>query len=180
MIQKKFLDAQRVAVEWLRAKIIQLQNLRATPDSVLTEGRRVSYPLRGRMYFYGYDAKTKSKLPYWDAFPLVVPIENYGSSKILGINFHYLPYNLRNRLLNRVTETINEEQDGFTLRYRDIKSSLRFNYAIPCIHRYDLNNVRSNIIEVEPQERLTAINLPVERFKKQSRAAVWRDSRARI
>lgn len=180
MIQKKFLDAQRVAVEWLRAKIIQLQNLRVTPDNILTEGKKVPFPSLGKMYFYGYNAKTRSKLPYWDAFPLVVPIESYGSSKILGINFHYLPYSLRNILLNRVTETINEDKDGFTLEYRDIKGSVRFNYAIPCIHRYDLNNITSNIIEVPPQEWLTAINLPVERFRKQSRAQVWTDSRARI
>ena len=49
---------------------------RARPDAVI-----------GRMYFFYYDAKNKDKLPQWDRFPLVLPIERYGNG-FLGLNLH--------------------------------------------------------------------------------------------
>ena len=43
----------------------------------------------GRLNMFLYDPKYKDKLPYYDVFPLVLPIQRY-SDGFLGINFHYL------------------------------------------------------------------------------------------
>ena len=39
------------------------------------------------MFFY--DAKTQDKLPYWDYFPLCIPIKKYKNG-FMGLNLHYL------------------------------------------------------------------------------------------
>ena len=57
----------------------------------------------GGMYQYVYDAKTKEKLPYWDAFPLIVCINVYADGW-LGLNLHYLPPILRAKLLDKLME----------------------------------------------------------------------------
>ena len=51
------------------------------------------------MFVYG--PKHAKKLPYYDTFPLVLPLERY-SDGFLGMNFHYLPIPLRMRLLDRM------------------------------------------------------------------------------
>ena len=37
-----------------------------------------------------YDPKTKAKLPFYDTFPLVLPIDTFRGG-FIGLNFHYLP-----------------------------------------------------------------------------------------
>ncbi len=39
--------------------------------------------------------------PYYDSFPLVLPLETIKGG-FMGLNFHYLPYILRFRLLERL------------------------------------------------------------------------------
>jgi len=55
-------------------------------------------PFIGGLMFFIYDPKTKDKLPYWDRFPLVIPINLYPDG-FLGLNLHYLPYYQRQLLL---------------------------------------------------------------------------------
>ena len=50
------------------------------------------------MFFY--DPKFKKTLPYYDTFPLVLPLETYNDG-FLGINMHYLPIPLRVNLLDQ-------------------------------------------------------------------------------
>ena len=59
------------------------------------------------MFFY--DPKIKRKLPYYDRFPLVLPIETY-SNGFLGINFHYLSIPMRIRLLDRIMKFSNNDK----------------------------------------------------------------------
>lgn len=180
MLSPEITRVRDAAIQWLREQYRRLRNSRITPTDVIQRGKTSDFPSLGKMYFYAYDPKTKAKLKHYDTFPLVIPIESYSSTKFLGINFHYLPYNLRTQLMNTLIEQVDDEQNNFTVKYSDIKGAVRYKPAVPCLHRYDLNNVRSNIINVEADEWLTAIYLPVERFQKQSKSTVWQDSRARI
>ena len=59
------------------------------------------------MFFY--DPKMKKKLPYYDRFPLILPIEQY-SNGFLGINFHYLSMPIRIRLLDRIMNFVNNKK----------------------------------------------------------------------
>ena len=65
-------------------------------------------------------------LPYYDTFPLVLPLEDYNDG-FLGINFHYLPIPLRMRLLDKVVDFSNNTKFDKTTRlnvsYNAVKRS---------------------------------------------------------
>ena len=115
-----------------------------------------------------YSPKFAKKLPYYDTFPLVMPLEKYDNG-FLGLNFHYLPYALRARLLDAAG------QDRLNVN-EVIKSRL----TKPTIKRYLFGYLRSMCLRIEPEDNLTAIMLPVQRFKKASDNRVWGDSRKMI
>jgi hypothetical protein len=122
----------------------------------------------GKMFFFYYDPKLKLKLPIYDRFPLVMPIERY-SDGFLGLNLHYLGQGERASLLNRLSEYANNTRFDKTTRIRmtyDLLSSTKklANLARPCIKRYLFDHVRSKFIEVTADEWDKAIALPVQLF----------------
>jgi hypothetical protein len=122
----------------------------------------------GKMFFFVYDPKTKDKLPVYDRFPLVFPIERYGDG-FLGLNVHYLSQGERSTLLNRLMEyRSNQRMDERTrlrLTYDLISSTKKLaSLTRPCIKRYLFSQVRSKFIEVTSNEWQQAINLPVQMF----------------
>jgi hypothetical protein len=144
--------------------------------------RNKNAPEIGSMYFFLYDAKWKETLPYWDAFPLIVPI-NYTSNGMLGLNFHYLPYILRAKLLDTLLSlkaTYNDSVFGqrkyMQVSY-DVLKGLGTTVYKPTIKRYLWSHVRSNFAYVPSEEWEHAVFLPVEQFKKENKRAVWAESR---
>lgn len=122
----------------------------------------------GKMYFFVYDPKTKDKLPVYDRFPLVFPIERY-SDGFLGLNLHYLGQGQRSALLGRLSEFKSSRNITDTTRLRlsyDLLSSTKTlnSLARPCIKRYLFDHVRSKFVEVTPNEWDMAIQLPAENF----------------
>ena len=130
-----------------------------------------------------YDAKTKDKLPYWDMFPLIFPIEYYGDS-MLGINLHYLPPVLRAQLMNALFTTLNNDKYNKTTRlqisYSILKGASRFGYFKPCIKKYLFSHIRSPFIYISPDEWDIALMLPTQRFQKATSEKVWSDSRKKV
>ena len=53
-----------------------------------------------------YSPKFAKTLPYYDTFPLVMPLE-LAEGGFYGLNFHYLPYALRARLLDAGQDKLN-------------------------------------------------------------------------
>lgn len=133
----------------------------------------------GRMYLFSYDPKTKDKLPYYDKFPLIFPIEFYNDG-FLGINFHYLPPMLRARLLDALYDTINnkkfDETTKLKISYGVLKSATKFKYFQPCVKRYLFSHVRSGFKEIEPNDWNKAILLPTQSFQKANESKVYADS----
>ena len=99
-VQKAAGGAPR-STAWYRDKIKEL----GTPSSLdlIRDGKKASRPFFGRLNMFIYDPKLKAKLPYYDSFPLVLPIEQYKDG-FLGLNLHYLPIGLRVRLLDRLVD----------------------------------------------------------------------------
>ena len=60
------------------------------------------------------------------------------------------------------------------LAYNTLK---RYGRAVPCVKRYLGDHVVSNTVRVDADEWEIAIFLPVERFQKESKTTVWKDSR---
>ena len=75
--------------QWYRNRIKEL----GTPSQaqLIRDGKITGRVNFGALNMFIYDPKLKNKLPYYDTFPLVLPIERYRDG-FLGINFHYLPY----------------------------------------------------------------------------------------
>jgi hypothetical protein len=95
------------AGKWFKDSVDRF-NRRLTTDPKQVFNRD-SRPQIGRMYMFVYDAKHKETLPYFDMYPLVIPIEFYGDG-FLGINFHYLPPLARARLLNDLSRITNNDK----------------------------------------------------------------------
>ena len=151
--------------QWYRNRIKEL----GTPSQsqLIRDGKITGRVNFGALNMFIYDPKLKNKLPYYDTFPLVLPLERYRDG-FLGINFHYLPYALRARLLSRLDPDAN---------YSALKN---VRLVKPTLKRYLNSNVRSRFRKLEEEDFMTAIMLPVQRFKKSSASKVWSDSRKAI
>ena len=134
----------------------------------------------GKMYFYSYNPKWKAKLPWYDTFPLVFPIEEYNNG-FLGLNFHYLAPKDRAILMDQLKVFANnkayDETTKLRLTYNMLKGFTKIKRARPTVHRYLSNKVNSKFVLVNADEWEVALFLPVERFKKVNKKQVWAHSR---
>jgi hypothetical protein len=169
------------ARDWLRAKI---KNLNPTRQALMADRMRMKdKSLIGRMYFFYYDPKTKDKLPYYDRFPLVLPIELYPDG-ILGLNLHYIHPKQRIILLDKLSEFANNSKYDKTtklrLSYDLLKSSSKIFETTPCIKRYLFSHVDSRFLEIDASEWDIAALLPVSSFVGATENKVYSDSRKKF
>ena len=102
------------ARDWLQSKVASLSPNRA---ALMQDGNSKDKSMIGRMYFYFYDPKTKDMLPYYDRFPLVIPIERY-SDGFLGLNLHYISPRQRFFLLDKLSVFLsNHKYDESTIAW---------------------------------------------------------------
>ena len=80
------------SVDWFKSKIAEFGKPGAL--DLIRDGKRSRNPFFGRLNMFFYDPKLKATLPYYDRFPLVLPLKRFENG-FLGINFHYLPIPLR-------------------------------------------------------------------------------------
>ena len=147
---------------------------------LINQGKATLRPKYGVMNLFAYDPKHKKTLPYYDRFPLVLPIERY-SNGFLGINLHYLPIPLRIRLLDELmdysTDTKFDSKTKINADYRQLKN---VKLLKPTLKRYLAGKVKSRFRRVDADEFTVATLLPVQRFSKSSDSQVWKDSRSMI
>ena len=166
------------STQWFRDKIKEF----GTPKSadLIRDGKRTSVPTFGILNMFVYDPKLKDKLPYYDTFPLVLPIEEYNNG-FLGINLHYLSMPMRLRLLDRLVDYSNNNKFDESTKLRvDYSKLKKVDLVKPCLKRYLASNIKSKFRKVEADEFMIATLLPVQRFKKASSKEVWSDSRSMI
>ena len=163
------------STDWYRAKIREFGTPKAL--DLIRDGKQAARPFFGRLNMFFYDPKLKKTLPYYDRFPLVLPLENY-SDGFLGINFHYLPIPLRVRLLDSMIDFSNntkfDESTKLNVSYNAIK---RIRLVKPTLKRYLAGKVKSRFRRIDADEFIVATLLPVARFSKATAAQVHRDSR---
>ena len=166
------------STQWYRDKIKEFGQPGAM--DLIRDGKRDNKPFYGRLNMFFYDPKFKKKLPYYDTFPLVLPLESY-SDGFLGINLHYLPMKLRLQLLDRLVDFSNNtnfaESTRLTVDYSKLK-----NVALikPTLKRYLAGRVKTQFRRIDADEFTVATLLPVQRFKKASASEVYSDSRKMI
>ncbi len=163
---------------WYKEKIKEFGKPGA--QKLIRDGKRNNKPFYGRLNMFFYDPKFKKTLPYYDVFPLVLPLETYDDG-FLGINLHYLPIPLRIRLLDKLVDySNNTEFDESTKLMVDYKSLKKVNLIKPTIHKYLAGQTKSQFRRIDADEFTIATLLPVQRFKKASDKEVWRESRSMI
>ena len=172
-IQEGVIGKTKDAADWLVNKARQAVGLDTsgyTRKSILKnrEAQRTR-TFMGEMYFYGYDPKWKKVLPYYDMFPLVIPIERY-SDGFLGMNLHYLIPPERAVLLNTLSAHMTNNKYNtstkITATYQTIIGASRLERAKPTIHRYLYSHVRTKFIYVHPSEWDAAIYLPAAKWSR--------------
>lgn len=137
----------------------------------------------GRMIMFFYDPKHAADLPYYDRFPLVIPIELYNDG-FLGINLHYLPPLQRAKLLDSILSIYEDayltEKKKLQMSYQILTGNLRSRLYEPCIKRYLFSHCRSKFFMVDPQNWHVAVLLPTERFEKATKTRVWAESMMKV
>ena len=166
--------------EWFRRRIQRLT--RVNRDALMREqeiNRRASHSY-GSMFMYFYDPKHKKKLPYYDRFPLTIPVEPAeGGFRV--INLHYLPPILRAKFLDALLNVTNnkkyDESTKFRLTYELLNGTRNLRYFKPCFKHYLLSQVKSRFAEVPAPEWEIATFLPTAQWEKASAGRVYSDSR---
>ena len=186
MAQSKFIQSvlddakgRPKSTQWYKDKIKEFGKPGAL--DLIRDGKRDSKPFYGKLNMFFYDPKFKKKLPYYDTFPLVLPLETYNDG-FLGINFHYLPIPLRVKLLDKLVDYTNssdftETTTRMVVDYNKLKS---VRLIRPTIHKYLAGYTKSQFRRIDADEWTIATLLPVQRFKKASEKEVWRESRKMI
>mgnify|MGYP001461912304 FL=1 len=161
---------------WYRNAVASLADT-ITARKLMNQGRVNQRPSGGRLNLFLYDPKTKNKLPYYDTFPLVLPLEAIKGG-FMGINFHYLSPMIRFRLLNQLQKFATNSKFDSTTRldvsYQRVSGLERVK---PTIKKYLYSHVRSGFLRIDAQDSPTAVYLPVQQFRKRSASFVYGQSR---
>lgn len=186
--QKDYQTMSRESVRWLQNKVNQIRNPSNVRAQIANEKERHRNKfllgfntkfLLGGLYFFYYNPKLRNDLPYYDIFPLVMPLEKYNDG-FLGLNIHYLPVKYRiafmSKLMGRAIYDENDEIRRIKITYDILSSARRYREFRPCVKRYLNTQIRSKIIAVMPDEWDVAMMLPVHQFRKASASDVWSDS----
>ena len=191
LFQKLELEAFRKGInprtqesrDWFRKRVQRLT--RVNRDQLMREPevtRRATHSYGG-MFMYFYDPKHKDKLPYYDRFPLTIPVEP-AKGGFRGINLHYLPPILRAKFLDALLNITNnkkyDESTKFNLTYRLLNGSRNMRYFKPCFKHYLLDHVKSRFAEVPAPEWEIATFLPTAQWEKSTAGRIYSDSRKAI
>jgi len=160
---------------WYRDRVREIVPTRLTETNIISsirKGDSSTRPIYGLMNLMYYDPKLKESLPYYDVFPLVIPIKRLNDG-FIGINFHYLSIPLRLGLLEKLQPLT---QEGRRIGWNRVS---KFRYIKPCVKRYLATHVKSRFLKIEEEQMQLAAMMPVQRFRKESYRKVHAESRGR-
>ena len=153
------------SMEWMadRSQAISQNIIKESSSKTEGSGRW------GHMYQFVYDAKTKSKLKYYDYFPLSIVLERY-SNVFLGLNLHYLPTTLRFVLMDQLWNFVSsptgklDEDTRIIIRYNMLNSLSGKKYYKPCIKRYLYSQLKTPMYHIPSDKWTLAMILPSAKF----------------
>lgn len=177
-------QAAKKSKTWFDQQVLLITRQRITPQKLFSQTTRLKTTVMpGKMYMFTYDAKHKDTLPYWDRFPLVLPFSKTPNG-FYGINLHYLPYQLRAKLLDKLMVFANNDKLDATTRlkysWQMVDGAAKFAPIKPCVKQYLNEQIQSPFLQVDSNDWATALMLPVERFVGAQKEQVWRDSISKI
>ena len=168
------------SMEWFRDRV---KTLRVSRRGLIGDGPVRAGESFGRMMNFQYDPKTKETLPYYDRFPLCIPLDK-AKGGFYGLNLHYLHPRIRAQFLDALYDTTTNEKYYRTTRFRItydlLKPSSQLRYFRPCFKHYLSAHIKSKFLLIEPADWEIAIFLPTDSFRKVSKETVWRQSRSKF
>ena len=161
---------------WYRNAVSLIAD-RSSPSELFASGKLLGRPSEGRMSMFFYDPKTKARLPYYDTFPLVLPIEPMRGG-FIGLNFHYLPYGARFAFLQQLQSYASNGKFDKSTKIRASYNSIKSNkYTKVAIKRYLYSQVRSQFLRIDTDEMALAAYLPVAQFSGRTLGGVFAAAR---
>jgi hypothetical protein len=131
----------------------------------------------GKIFTFGYDAKYKEVLPYWDKFPLIIVLDVYRDG-FMGLNFHYVSPVDRMVFFKKMMKFSTQHGEVETMT-----AAAKFNvswdavrnvrHADKMIHKYLYGHVKTSLLEAPPNEWENVIFLPYQKFVGASAKSVW-------
>lgn len=171
----------REAINWYRDQVskIQVGRMQLLSDNQIYQHNK---PGPGHFCFFFYSAKGygEGTLPYYDTSPMSLILGQSGNI-VSGLNFHYLPLNLRVLLFQQILAIEGgslSEVRKLSATYEIIKGMT--NLYKPCYKNYLLNHIKSQAVWVPIDSSLISIFLPVANFRGASQTKVYADSRKLI
>jgi hypothetical protein len=166
--RKWFLDkVQQITYRPNRAAIMRKEPMR--------EQARV---LPGMMYMMYYHPKHEKTLDYYDRFPLIILLKT-DSKGMEGLNLHYLPLNLRQKLFYGLLNTVGDdvtEDTYMKVTYEYLKGARSLKEYKPCYKRYLTEHIKGSIANVPAPEWEIALHLPLALFQKKDESFVHKES----
>jgi hypothetical protein len=158
------LAAAKSSLDWFKDKIDNFSK-----KNINDIFKKTAMPEIGSMYLFVYDPKYKDTLPFYDMFPLVIPIE-FQNQGFLGLNLHYLPPAARSSLLSALATLANNDKYNdttkLTISYEIVKRySSQFPGNTECIKRYLYGHVRSQFQFVSPSDWAKVVTMPLQKWK---------------
>ena len=148
--------------DWYRKQVRSM----TTPGarSLISQGKATLRPKYGVMNLFGYDPKHKATLPYYDTFPLIMPLQA-AKGGFYGLNFHYLTFGQRVVFLRQLSKYATDKNYDRNTRYNLTGGIENNRYFKLTIKHYLWNHVRSSFLNIPADEMAIGIFLPVARFK---------------
>ena len=182
MLPEELTSGTEDSLQWFRTNV---RDLKIRPQVIMRGLEAVTNTglKQGGVYMFHYDAKWKDTLPYWDKYPIVVPLELY-SDGFLGINIHYISPSMRVPLLQKMFEFTkdNEELEGdarMLIDYDTTQLESELRNAGPCIKRYLTSHIGARITRVPKEQWETLMMMPTAKFNVNANT-VYADSRRKI
>lgn len=174
-------SSQQKSVQWYQAQVRKLGTINTR--KLFLEGTLTNQIFPGEMYLFRYDPKTKDALPYYDMFPLALPFRRIPGG-FLGVNFHYLNYAFRLKMLRMLSQYATNSKFDETTRvrvtWRLLESTSRLAPIKFCVKHYLTDQIQSRFIKIPFPDWVVASQLPVERFMKAEKTNVWRETRKKF
>lgn len=177
-LDQEFLSRQSVA--WFQSKMKELKSpVELARELVNDKTRKRGRFEMGGLYHFFYDPLTKDSLPYYDTFPLVIPLQP-SADGFIGLNLHYLPIRYRAAFMDKLMDfaILNQDNDPRRIRvtYDILNASRNYREFKPCIKQYLKTQIRSKIVEIQPKEWETALFLPTAMFKGANAEKIYKES----
>ena len=174
----------RQSFTWYQNKIKDLRSpVTLSKEIVDDKERKRRRFVMGGLYHFIYDTLTKERLPYYDIFPLVIPLQPLPDG-FLALNLHYLPIKYRAAFMDKLMNfaILNKEDDPkrISVTYEILNASRNYREFRPCIKHYLKSQIKTRIIAIEPFEWETALFLPTAIFKGATPQKVHKESIEKI